>query len=45
VGAFFIVTVFFFPDGIVGTLRKLRWRPAPSLSWSQTSPTRPRQLG
>ncbi|PYN56088.1 MAG: branched-chain amino acid ABC transporter permease [Candidatus Rokuibacteriota bacterium] len=28
VGAFFIVTVFFFPDGIVGTLRKLRW-PAP----------------
>ncbi len=30
VGAFFIVTVFFFPDGIVGTLRKLRWwRPAP----------------
>jgi urea transport system permease protein len=30
VGAFFIVTVFFFPDGIVGTLRKLRWRPAPS---------------
>ena len=29
VGVFFIVTVFFFPDGIVGTLRKLRWRPAP----------------
>ncbi len=30
VGAFFIVTVFFFPDGIVGTLRKLRWwRPTP----------------
>jgi urea ABC transporter permease protein UrtC len=28
-GAFFIVTVFFFPDGIVGTLRKIRWRPAP----------------
>ncbi len=27
VGAFFIVTVFFFPDGIVGTLRKIAWRP------------------
>lgn len=29
VGAFFIMTVFFFPDGIVGTLLKIRWRPAP----------------
>jgi urea ABC transporter permease protein UrtC len=28
VGVFFIVTVFFFPDGIVGTLRRMRWRPA-----------------
>jgi len=28
VGGFFIVTVFFFPDGIVGTFRKIVWRPA-----------------
>ncbi|PYM66224.1 MAG: branched-chain amino acid ABC transporter permease [Candidatus Rokuibacteriota bacterium] len=26
VGLFFIVTVFFFPDGIVGTLRRTPWR-------------------
>jgi urea transport system permease protein len=29
IGGFFIVTVFFFPEGIVGTVRKLRWRTAP----------------
>jgi ABC-type branched-subunit amino acid transport system permease subunit len=29
IGGFFIVTVFFFPDGIVGTARRLRWRPVP----------------
>ena len=27
IGAFFIVVVFFFPDGIVGSVRKIRWRP------------------
>jgi urea transport system permease protein len=26
VGVFFVVTVFFFPDGIVGSVGRLRWR-------------------
>jgi len=30
IGAFFIATVFFFPDGIVGTLRRAYWRLAPA---------------
>jgi urea ABC transporter permease protein UrtC len=30
VGAFFIVTVFFFPEGIVGTLGRIRWRALPA---------------
>jgi urea transport system permease protein len=30
VGVFFIVTVFFFPDGIVGWARHLRWRATPA---------------
>jgi urea ABC transporter permease protein UrtC len=37
IGAFFIATVFFFPDGIVGTLRKVYWRlaaaPAGRAGW------------